>query len=50
LIKSQDMSVVQKLELNGLKVLLSVTIQSDTGLTVSSAELWTRFKLIGVSK
>jgi hypothetical protein len=41
--KSSDTSVVQKLELNGLKVGLSVSSESELLLTVTWDELWELF-------
>jgi hypothetical protein len=43
LFKSSDISVVQKLELNGLKVGLSVSLESELLLTVTWDELWELF-------
>jgi hypothetical protein len=43
LFKSSDTSVVQKLELNGLKVGLSVSPESEILLTVAWDELWEFF-------
>jgi hypothetical protein len=43
LFKSSDTSVVQKLELNGQKVGLSVSSESEILLTVAWDELWELF-------
>jgi hypothetical protein len=43
LFKSSDTSVVQKLELNGLKVGLSVSSESEILLTLAWDELWELF-------
>jgi hypothetical protein len=43
LFKSSDTSVVQKLELNGLKVGLSISSESEVLLTVAWDELWEPF-------
>jgi hypothetical protein len=43
LFKTSDISVVQKLELNGLKVWLSVDLEPELLLTVTWDELWELF-------
>jgi hypothetical protein len=43
LFKSSDTSVVQRLELNGLKVGLSVSSESELLVTVTWDELWELF-------
>jgi hypothetical protein len=43
LFKTSDIGVVQKLELNGLEVWLSVDVEPELLLTVTWDELWELF-------